>query len=369
MVKHRYSQEDQYLTTLLVGIDAPYNKTKHVAAYFDEFISLVKTSGVPYEETLFIHLRTIDPAYFLTKGKLHDLKKVCEDLEIEHVIFSDQLNSKQERNLTDFLNCRVTDRTGLILDIFEKAALSAEGKAQVTIAKMQYLKTRLAGKGAHLSQQAGAIGLRSGPGETLKETERRHIENTILKNKRHLATLQKTRALQRKQRLTNKVPHICLIGYTNAGKSTLLNLLTKSKVLAEDKLFATLDTTTRELYVNGQKKGVISDTVGFIQQLPHGLVEAFKSTLSELQYADLLLHVIDSSDPNWQEHIEVVHEILKDLGVHKDILYVFNKIDKLESLAAIEHQLFRYEPNVVISAQSKDGIEELIEYLDEWEVK
>lgn len=369
MAKHRYTQEDQYLKTLLVGIEAPYNKSRHIDAYYDEFLSLVKTSGVPYEDAIFMRLRSIDPTYFLTKGKLTELREVCEQHGIEHVIISDALTAQQERNLSDFLDCDVTDRTGLILDIFDKAALSGEGKAQVAIAKFEYLKTRLAGKGIHLAQQRGGISMRGGAGETLKEKERRHIETIILQNKKLLKQLQKTRSLQRKQRLSNKIPHICLIGYTNAGKSTLLNRLTKSNVLAEDKLFATLDTTTRELYIKGTKKGVISDTVGFIQQLPHHLVEAFKSTLSELQYADLLLHVIDASDLDWEHHASIVHKILKELGVEKDIVYVFNKIDKLENITALENNIYRYEPNVLVSARSKDGIEELIDFLDEWEKK
>ena len=184
--------------------------------------------------------------------------------------------------------------------------------------------------------------------------------------KRNLETIQKSRAVQRKRRLENKVPLVCLIGYTNAGKSTILNALTKSKVLAEDKLFATLDTTTRALFINGEQKGVLSDTVGFIQQLPHHLIEAFKSTLSELQFANLLLHVIDASDPNWPSHIKVVQEILLDLGIEKKMLYVFNKIDKVDDLAEFEIQAQEYQPHVLISAKSKAGLQPLIAYLDQW---
>jgi len=366
MVKHRYHQEDRYLKTLLVGVESPHNKTKNIDGYFGEFLNLVKTSGVPYKDVVYLRLRAVDPTFFITKGKLEELRTMCQEQGIEHIILSETLSPNQERNISDFLDVEVTDRTGLILDIFDKAALSAEGKAQVAIAKFEFLKTRLAGKGIHLSQQEGAVGLRGGPGETLKEKERRHIERTILQHRRQLEQLGKTRTLQRKQRVTNKVPHICLIGYTNAGKSTILNTLTKSNVLAEDKLFATLDTTTRELYIGSTKKGVISDTVGFIQQLPHHLIEAFKSTLSELQYADLLLLVIDASDPDWENHVAVVHNILQELGVEKNILYVFNKADKVEDIEVLERSIFRYEPNVLIDATSKEGIEELIEFLDVW---
>jgi GTP-binding protein HflX len=276
------------------------------------------------------------------------------------------LSPHQARNLEDYLNCTIIDRTDLILDIFEKAAISAEGKTQVTIAKLQHEKTRLAGKGIHFSQQEGVVGLRGGPGEKAKERERRHIENQILQFKKQLVTIQKSRDVQRKQRLGRKIPQLCLIGYTNAGKSTILNALTKSDVLAEDKLFATLDTTTRALFLNGTQKGVISDTVGFIQQLPHQLIEAFKSTLSELQYADLLLHVIDISDANWQSHINVVHQILEELGIEKDMLYVFNKSDKATNIASLMPEIEQYQPHIIISATSKKGLDPLISYLNSW---
>ena len=258
------------------------------------------------------------------------ISKICAlKMRFEQVIISEPLTTQQVRNLGNVLECDIIDRTELILEIFDESAHSAEGKTQVAIAKWQHLKSRVSGKGIHLSQQAGGIGIRAGAGETLKEKEIRHINQQIQRLKKELDRIQRARDTQRKRRHNNQVPQLCLIGYTNAGKSTLLNILTKSNVLAEDKLFATLDTTTRELFVNGEKKGVISDTVGFIQQLPHRLIEAFKSTLSELKYANLLLHVIDISDPNWQEHIEVVHKILDEIGIEKEMLYVFNKGDKV----------------------------------------
>jgi GTP-binding protein HflX len=357
-----------YPKTLLLGVYAPYNQTKNIQAYFDEFLSLAKTNDVRNFQTMMIKIRDIDPGYFISKGKLTELKELCDDQKIEEVIISEMLTAQQERNLSDFLNCRVFDRTQLILEIFEKAAHSAEGKAQVGIAMLTYQRARLAGKGMHLNQQSGIRGFKSGYGETQKEKERRHIEHTILKLRRQIDELHKTRETQRKQRLTNRIPHICIIGYTNAGKSTLLNTMTKSTVLAEDKLFATLDTTTRELYINKKKIGIMSDTVGFIQNLPHHLIDAFKSTLSELKYADILVQVIDVSDTNWESHVDVVRQILEELQVEKEMLYVFNKVDKLS-----EHELnnqlgvlSRYQPHVLVSATSRESLQPLSDYLAEW---
>ena len=261
------------------------------------------------------------------------------------------------------------DRTDLILDIFEQAAVTAEGKTQVAIAKLQHEKSRLAGKGKYLEQQVGITGIRAGAGETLKEKEKRYLDEQIRKSKRQLQKMQQIRATQRKKRIEKQIPHICLVGYTNAGKSTILNALTKSDVLAEDKLFATLDTTTRALFINSKQKGVLLDTVGFIQNLPHKLIDAFKSTLSELHYADLLIQVIDLSDPNWESHTKIVHEILEELNVEKEMLYVFNKADKAENIGLIRHELDRYQPHVIISANSKKGIKPLIEFLATWEKK
>lgn len=352
---------------LIIGVDAPYNRVGNIDSYFAEFRSLVKTNGVHYEHEMYLKLRSIDPTYFFTKGKLEEISAFCKEQNIEEIIVSDPLTSQQERNLEDILHCKVFDRTYLILEIFEKAAHSAEGKIQVAIAMLQYQKTRLAGKGIFMAQQSGAIGMRGGPGETAKERETRHIETTILKHKRQLERMHTARESQRKQRVMNRIPHACLIGYTNVGKSTLLNALTKSDVLAENKLFATLDTTTRELYVNGIKKGVISDTVGFIQLLPHNLIEAFKSTLSELQYADLLLHVIDVSDPNWSDHINVVHSILEDLNVvNKPMLYLFNKADAVEITDDLLAKLEKYRPYVLVSAKTKEGLAPLTAYLASW---
>jgi len=352
---------------LLLGVDAPYNKTLDKDAYFEEFLNLAKSNQVVFKETLSVKLREIDPGYFLTKGKLSEVKAVCDKLNIDEIVLSEPLTPQQERNMSEYLHCKVFDRTQLILEIFEKAAHSAEGKTQVAIAMMQHKKSRLAGKGIHMSQQAGTVGVRGGFGETAKEKEKRHIEESILKFRRQLERIHQVRDTQRKNRINSQISQICLIGYTNAGKSTILNTLTKSNVLAENKLFATLDTTTRELFIEHKKKGVISDTVGFIQALPPQLIEAFKSTLSELHYANLLLQVVDLSDKNWEEHIRVVHKILLDLNIDKPMCFVFNKADRVDSLEFIQPSLSRYQPHIVVSGNSKEGIKPLIEFLAQWE--
>lgn len=351
---------------LLVGIHAPYNTIPNIQSYYEEFINLVKSDNLTYDESIFFKLREIDPSTFITKGKLEEIYDICEKHEIDEILISEPLSPQQERNLRDYLHRKVFDRTQLILEIFEKNAHSAEGKMQVQIAMLQHKKSRLAGKGASLSQQKGR-GVIGGAGETGKEKERRHIEEEILRFRKQLQKLHQVKETQRKQRLTQEVPLICLIGYTNAGKSTILNALTKSDVIAEDRLFATLDTTTRQLFIDGKKKGLISDTVGFIQLLPPNLIEAFKSTLSELQYADLLLHVIDIADLNWENHINVVQHIVEDLEVEKPTLYVFNKSDQIQMTPQMQMLIEQFQPHVIISAVTKQGIEPLIHKLNTWE--
>ena len=354
-----------YPKTLLLGVQSPQNHVAHPESYFEEFHNLAYTNGVETYEELNIRIRSIDSGYFLTKGKRDEIKTFCDENNIEQVIISEPLSSRQATNLSDLFHCNIFDRTELILEIFEKSAHTAEGKLQVSIARLQHKKSRLAGKGIHFGQQSGAIGVRGGFGETAKEKETRHIDDSILQIKRQLKKMHSARETQRKQRLSANEPNLCLIGYTNAGKSTILNILTHSKVLAEDKLFATLDTTTRSLFIHGKKKGTISDTVGFIQQLPPQLIEAFKSTLSELHHADLLLHVIDVADPGWQNHINVVHKILEDLQVEAPMLYVFNKADKIDTTMLVG-ALEKYEPHVVVSSLTKKGIDPLIQHINTW---
>jgi GTP-binding protein HflX len=359
--KKPVSTTKRFTKVLLLGIYAPYNKDLSQEDYFEEFLNLVKTLGIEYDETMFIKLRHIDKSNFLTKGKLLDLLTLCQEKGIEEIVFSEILTPLQERNLEDFLGCTVYDRERLILEIFQNAAHTAEGKIQVEMAQLEYEKTRIAGKGIQLAQQAGHIGTR-GPGETIKESARRHLSERLRTAKKKLVALQKSRTVQRKKRLESKLPLICLVGYTNAGKSSIINALTKSDVIAKDELFATLDTTTRELFIDHKKIGLISDTVGFISQLPHHLIEAFKSTLDELKYADLLLHVVDASNHSWPGQIEIVLDTLYELGVSdKPMLYVFNKKDLLsqEELEIIESEIEEYQPNALISATTKSGLEEL----------
>jgi GTP-binding protein HflX len=356
-----------YPKTLLLAIQTSENYAINTESYIEEFHNLAKTNGVINFVPLTIKLRSIDPGYFLTKGKREEIQTFCTKEHIEQVVLSEQLTARQVSNLAELLDCHVFDRTELILEIFEKSAHTAEGKMQVAIAQLQHKKSRLAGKGIHFAQQSGTIGVRGGFGETAKEKETRHIEQAILQLKKHLQKMHKARETQRKKRLSSNIPLFCLIGYTNAGKSTILNTLTNSSVLAEDKLFATLDTTTRELFINGTKIGLLSDTVGFIQQLPTRLIDAFKSTLSELHYADLLLHVIDISDTGWENHIRVVHDILKDLDIDIPMLYIFNKADKTDT-TLLAGALEKYQPHIIISSLSKKGINPLIEYLAGWEI-
>ena len=364
MAKNQNAETGNETKVLLIAVQAPDNHIQDIQSYYKEFESLAQTLGVVDYDIIYIKLRSFDNKYFFTQGKLEEIKIAFDKSEATEIIISDQLNGQQERNLQDYLECRIFDRTRLILSIFERTATTAEGKLQIEIAKLALLKTRLAGHGIHLEQQAGSIGVK-GPGETLKEETNRHLERLTLTAKRKIVQLEKTRETQRKRRLTQELQQVCLIGYTNSGKSTILNKLTNSDVLAEDKLFATLDTATRQLHVHHKKVGLISDTVGFIQNLPHQLINAFKSTLAELQYADLLLHVVDLSNPNWKSQMNVVFETLKELKVNKEMLIVFNKTDLLEP-EEIEARLQSFDmpiPFVVVNALSKEGLDNLANYI------
>lgn len=362
MARQSFYLTDESPKTMIVGILAPYNRSVDHESYFSEFRNLVKTNRGHFEAEEYIKLRVIDPAFFITHGKLETIRKIVKEQNIKEVIVSEPLTNQQQRNLEEALEVTVHDRTYLILEIFEKAAVSAEGKKQVEVAKLEYKKARLSGKGISMSQQSGLMGTR-GPGETAKENEVRYLNKLITRLNRELADLERTRSQQRKRRLSSGQELIALIGYTNAGKSTILNMLTKSSTLAENKLFATLDTTTRELWIGPEKIGLISDTVGFIQQLPHQLIKAFKSTLTELQHADLLLHVVDISDPKWETDIRVVHDILQELNVHKEMLYVFNKIDQVKDFSLVASKIINYQPHVMISSLSKERMQPLYDYL------
>lgn len=349
--------------TLVIGVHTP-GLSQDPSYYFDEFLSLVRTANITPTQTLFLKLRSIDNALFFTKGKLHEVIEFCETHDIEEVVISGLLSPLQERNLGDTLGIKVFDRSELIIEIFHRSAHSAEGKIQVEMAYLDHLKSRLSGRGKEMAQQEGFVGAR-GPGETAKEVLKRYYVEKIRQAKKRLDQVARTREVQRKQRLRTGLPLVCLVGYTNAGKSSMLNVMTKSDILAEDKLFATLDTTTRELFIDHDKKVLLSDTVGFISQLPPRLVAAFKSTLDELQYAKLLIHVIDVSNPAWPHQVVTVNETLKDLGVKAPVLHVANKVDLLDEddRALLPELMANHTPYVITHTKDKDGVAAVMEYL------
>ncbi|MBI2352650.1 GTPase HflX [Candidatus Dependentiae bacterium] len=370
MAKGEMIGTQYHIKTLLIGVHAPNNKIGNIESYYQEFLNLARTYGVQDYDFHAVKIREIDSRNFFTKGKLEEIKEIFDKSNAREVIISDQLTPQQERNLQDLFDCPVLDRTRLILAIFEKSAVTAEGKTQVEIAKLNFEKTRLAGHGIHLEQQAGAIGLK-GPGETLKEKMTRLIKRNVHILKQKLEKLERVRDAQRKQRLVQQVPQICLVGYTNSGKSSILNILTHSDVVAKDQLFATLDSTTRQLFVEHKKVGVISDTVGFIQNLPTQLIDAFKSTLAEAKNADLLLLVTDISDQNWKAHINTVLETLHELHIEKDTVFIFNKSDNInpEDLQRKIAEFGFFGPYIVTNTLSKEGIAPLKQYLATWKPK
>lgn len=349
---------------LVLGIYAPYNHANNMDYYFQEFLSLINTAEIHYDESLFFKIRQVENNDFLTKGKMQELTAFCDEHKIEEIVISELLTPVQERNMEDATGCKVFDREYLILDIFSQSAKTSEGKIQVEMAEIEFMKTRLIGKGREFAQQAGFIGGK-GPGETLKEEIKQHFAEKFRQARKKLDILSRSRETQRKERVKKNVPVIALVGYTNAGKSSLLNRITKSNVLAEDKLFATLDITTRELFIDANKKYLVSDTVGFISQLPHNLIESFKSTLDELRYSTILLHVIDLSNPGWQHQASIVHKTLKELQIDKPLLYVFNKIDKVsaEELEALAPKLAEYEPRILINTTSKESCQPLVDMI------
>jgi GTP-binding protein HflX len=355
---------------LIVGLITPQNKMVYPDYYFKEFEKLVETNFITPVYRYFSKLRSIDPSTYVTKGKLEEIKKICIENDIDEIIFSEKLSPHQEMKLEKILEVIVYDRTHLILEIFEKQAHTEEAKIQVQLAFLEHKKTRVAGHGSHFSQQAGRFGIISGAGETQKELDLRHIDHLMQRLNRELKNLEAHKERQRKERLKKNVFSISIVGYTNAGKSTLFNTLTKASVLAEDKLFATLDTTTRELFISNEliKKIVITDTVGFIQNIPHELIASFYSTLSELKYSNLLLHVIDISNKDWEHQYYTVNKTLTELGAQNiPILEVFNKIDLLDSIdyENLKSKVITQKKDnthiIFINAKSKASTLELIE--------
>ena len=355
-------REDVRGRAILVGLscDSAADFDNSDADTMAELEELLTTAGGETVLTAMQNRHTPDPRTFIGEGKVQEIKELIQANNIDLVIFDNELSPSQGRALEEELSCRVIDRNGLILDIFADRANTAEGKLQVELAQYQYLLPRLTGMWTHLVRQTASggsspIGTR-GPGETQLETDRRHIRRKIQKLEKEIDDLQRVRATQRNKREKSEVPLVCIVGYTNAGKSTMLNALTGAGVHANNRLFDTLDPTTRVLHTEQLGDILISDTVGFIRKLPHHLVDAFRSTLEELTYADVLVHVVDASDPQWRLQAEVVEDLCRQLGAEKTPrLLVFNKVDLLR-----DDQLPR-ETGALYTAASKGiGLENLV---------
>ena len=322
--------------TVLIGIITHEQGLEKSMDYLDELAFLTMTAGGNVTKTFTQKLKNPNPKTYIGEGKINEIREYIKENNIQTVIFDDELSATQERNISKIFNCKILDRTNLILDIFAQRAKTSYAKTQVELAQCQYLLPRLKGMWTHLERQKGGIGMR-GPGETEIETDRRIVRNKISLLKNKIKAIDKQMHVQRGNR--GKLVRVAIVGYTNVGKSTLMNLLCKSKVFAEDKLFATLDTTVRKLVI-GNLPFLISDTVGFIRKLPTQLVESFKSTLDEVREADLLLHVIDITHSNFEEHKQSVEKILSEIkSLNKPTLLVFNKIDNYQAVEIEEDDL------------------------------
>ncbi len=360
---------------VLVGVITPEIKEETANEYLDELEFLAETAGAITQKKFLQKLPMANPRTFVGSGKLEEIRDYIKDNDIELVIFDDELSPSQLRNIERELQCKILDRNILILDIFASRARTSHAKTQVELAQVQYMLPRLSRMWTHLERQKGGIGLR-GPGESQIETDRRIIQTRIALMKEKLKEIDKQMAVQRGNR--GQLVRVALVGYTNVGKSTLMNLLSKSDVFAENKLFATLDTTVRKVVIDNLPF-LLTDTVGFIRKLPHQLVESFKSTLDEVREADLLVHVLDISHPNFEDHYHVVNETLNELDKsEKPTILVFNKIDayktpereseeesgySLEELKKTWMSKLNNTKCVFISAQNKDNIEELKEII------
>ncbi|PAT34527.1 GTPase HflX [Vandammella animalimorsus] len=358
-------------TAVLVGVDFG---EAHFDHELDELAQLALTAGLQPCERVVVKRKFPDAALFIGKGKVEELKALALGHGASEIVFDQALSPAQQRNLEREIGLPVYDRTFLILEIFAQRARSHEGKLQVELARLQYLSTRLVRRWSHLERQRGGIGARGGPGETQIELDRRMIGEAIKRVRDRLAKLKKQRSTQRRQRQRNQVPSISLVGYTNAGKSSLFNALVKARSYAADQLFATLDTTTRQLYLQEAGMAVsLSDTVGFIRDLPHGLVEAFQATLQEAVDADLLLHVVDAANAQFPEQLQQVQQVLEEIGAAQiPQLLVFNKIDSLpperqpRSLRDTMEMGGVQVPRVFISAQTGQGLDGLRQALAQW---
>lgn len=331
-------------------------------ACLDELGELAETAGAVVVGRMIQKREKIHPGTYIGKGKVEELRLFVDQCDATSVVCDDELSPAQLKNLEELLQVKVIDRTIMILDIFAKHATTREGNIQVELAQLKYRATRLVGLRSSLSRLGGGIGTR-GPGEKKLEIDRRLIRDRISILKKELESIKKAREVSRKQRSKNPVPVVAIVGYTNAGKSTLLNTLTDAKVLEEDKLFATLDPTTRNLVLESGQQLLLTDTVGFIRKLPHHLIEAFRSTLEEAKYADIILHVVDASNPSADIHMHTVYETLELLGAgDKPIITAFNKIDKVEEEEIIKD--YKADVTLKISAKKRLNLDALTEELE-----
>jgi GTP-binding protein HflX len=349
---------------VLVGVDLGL---PHFDAELDELAQLAETAGYRVVDRVACKRRAPDPALFIGSGKADEIKALALGHGATEILFDQALSPSQQRNLERHMGLPVNDRTLLILEIFAQRARSHEGKLQVELARLQYLSTRLVRRWSHLERQSGGIGMRGGPGETQIELDRRMIGDSIKRTRERLEKVKRQRSTQRRQRERRETFTISLVGYTNAGKSSIFNALVKARAYAADQLFATLDTTTRQLYLGEVERTVsLSDTVGFIRDLPHGLVEAFAATLQEARDADLLLHVVDASNPDHPEQITEVMRVLREIGAD-DLpqILVFNKLDAVEPERQPLQRIDQIEldgqtvPRIFLSAHTGDGLSDL----------
>ena len=351
-----YEIKDEKEKLILVGVASSANDDTEQS--LDELCDLVDTAGGVVVGRVIQRREMIHPATYVGKGKIEEIKELLWETDADGIVCDDELSPAQTANLTELLDTKVMDRTLIILDIFAGRASTSEGKMQVELAQLRYRQTQLTGAGKALSRLGGGIGTR-GPGEKKLEMDRRLIKNRIALLNRELKDVKRHRDLTREQRSRNHMQVAAIVGYTNAGKSTLLNTLTDAKVLEEDQLFATLDPTTRNLKLPSGQEMLVTDTVGFIRKLPHHLIEAFRSTLEEAKYADLILHVVDSSNPQMDEQMYVVYETLRKLEVmNKPVITVFNKMDRRGENALLRD--FQADRTVQISAKTGEGIPELL---------
>jgi GTP-binding protein HflX len=352
--------QQQQERALLIGLEKEGTTKWDLRDSMDELRELASSAGAQVVDTVTQKLQKPTAPYYIGRGKAESIKDSFKDQLVTSVIFDDELSPAQGRNLENLLARKVLDRTQLILDIFAQRARSREGRLQIELAQLQYLLPRLTRMWNHLSRQTGGIGTR-GPGETQLEVDRRRVQDRIARLERDLEAVRKQRAVQRQGRKRHHWPVAAVVGYTNAGKSTLLNLLTGAGVLTEDKLFATLDPTTRSFTLPNKQRLLLTDTVGFLRKLPHTLIESFKATLEEVNEADLLIHVVDLSHSRLDENIEAVNIVIKELGAYgKQTLVVLNKIDALKNQELVPIYLEKFPGSVAISARTGCGTEALV---------